>query len=366
MPQVALPKYTGFPSSDLHHVPPPDTRMFEGKYDGFNVFVQTNEDGLRTSYSRVQFASFGTRIIVMGDSFVFGLGVRQDKVWPQLLEDRLRVRFGRNDIGVLNAGIISYSPILEARQFDTILRYYKPDLVVLLVDATDIGDDYQYAKEFEIHPPTVIHPMKAMPTGILLMSEGIRGKIWSALSLPFELVYKHFVNRSATPTRVDPYDYYASHIEINGVVETNRFFIYRHPLDDTRPYFDFMYSNIIHIAEATHGVGADFILAPSPRFHHWNNKECPANWEASSYRLDEPYQYEYFRYFSERAESGQIETLDLLAQFQATTEFPLVFNGDPHWNEAGNSFVANAIEEYIVKHHANLFAYRQRIENEPN
>jgi hypothetical protein len=367
IPRVALPKYKSFFSPDLHHVLPPKTRMFAGKYDGFNVIIQTNEDGLRTNYSRIQFTSLSPRIIVMGDSFTFGLGVRQNKVWPQLLEDRLRVRFQRNDIGVLNAGIISYSPILQARQFDAILRYYKPDLVILLLDPTDIGDDYNYAAEFKtLHPPVAMNPLKKMPSGILHMSQGVREYIQSALSFPFDFASTTISNRSASPTDIENYDYYKFHLEIGGSVESNRFFIYRHPLDDTLPYFNFTYSNIAHIARATQGLGADFILAPSPRFHHWNRKECPANWEASSYRLDEPYQFEFFRYFSERAGSGQIEVLDLLGAFQATTNFPLVFNSDPHWNEAGNSFVANVIEEYIVTHHATLFANPQRIEKEPN
>lgn len=358
IPTLAYPQYRSFASQALHHVLPPKTRMFEGKYDGVDVYVDTNEDGLRTRYTRQQFASMGVRIIVMGDSFAFGLGVRQSQVWPQVLENKLRSRFGRGDIGVLNAGVISYSPILEARQFDGILRHYKPDLVILLLDPTDIGDDYTYAVDLDANRGvTTLRPPGSLSPGIWTMTQGVRAYMGSALSFPYDVICRHLMPQFM-PKK--PYNYYDFRLKIGGTVETNRFFIYRYSRDNTRAFYDFTYSNIVNIAESAHDLGATFILAPSPRFHHWNTNECPANWESKSYRLDEPFQFEYLHYFRERARSGHIEMIDLLGAFQSTTNFPLVFRNDPHWNEAGHDFVASVMEKYIVKHHAGYFEKTER------
>ena len=48
--------------------------MFMGIYDGYSVVVQTNQDGLRSMYTREEFGSYRDRVIVLGDSFTFGYG----------------------------------------------------------------------------------------------------------------------------------------------------------------------------------------------------------------------------------------------------------------------------------------------------
>jgi len=89
-------------------------------------------------------------------------------------------------------------------------------------------------------------------------------------------------------------------------------------------------------------------LVITPRFHHWNRTECPNNWERSAYSLDEPFQYEYFKFFEEIRDQVSYRIFDMLPDFQETAEFPLVFDDDPHWNENGHTFVANVLTEYLI------------------
>ncbi len=136
----------------------------------------------------------------------------------------------------------------------------------------------------------------------------------------------------------------AIRIDVEGTAETNNFFIYRHPLAATAPYFEAMLKNIAAIAARVHQDGGKFLLVVPPRFQHWNVKECPKNWEAGQYRLDEPYQNEMFRFFEEKRGVVDFPILNLLPAFQATQEFPLVFKDDPHWNSAGHRFVAGQVD----------------------
>jgi hypothetical protein len=53
--------------------------------------------------------------------------------------------------------------------------------------------------------------------------------------------------------------------------------------------------------------------------------------------LDEPYQYEYFRFLEEVRSQVRYPVFSLLPAFQGTREFPLVFREDPHRNERGNA-----------------------------
>ena len=50
-----------------------------------------------------------------------------------------------------------------------------------------------------------------------------------------------------------------------------------------------------------------------------------------------------FRYFEERGRTAAFAVHSLLPAFQATEQFPLVFDSDPHWNTAGHEFVAQTL-----------------------
>ena len=53
----------------------------------------------------------GSRIVALGDSFTFGLGVRDEDTWPAQLEARQRAR--SRPVSVVNAGTISYGVYQE-------------------------------------------------------------------------------------------------------------------------------------------------------------------------------------------------------------------------------------------------------------
>ena len=40
----------------------------------------------------------------------------------------------------------------------------------------------------------------------------------------------------------------------------------------------------------------------------------------------------------------------MLPAFQATTEFPLCFSYDAHWNPRGHAFVARFLCDYLIEH----------------
>jgi hypothetical protein len=125
----------------------------------------------------------------------------------------------------------------------------------------------------------------------------------------------------------------------------NRYFIYRHPLERTRPFFERTLGHVGRVAERARRIGARFALVVVPRYHHWSDRECPDNWERGAYGGNEPFSNEYFRFFEESRATAGFPILGLLPAFQATSEFPLVFRHDPHWNARGHDFVARLLAE---------------------
>lgn len=335
------------PSAEYHHINLPSVTMYQGRIEGRDVLVQTNEDGFRTKHGRSEFLRYRDRVVILGDSFTFGSLVSQEEAFPQVMERDLRARLRRDDIAVLNTGTISYSPLLALRLFDGIAVHYRPTLVLFVLDATDIGDDYNYRNEL-IADSVGGHfdweglattPYYGAVSQVMHLSE-----ILDALAHP--VVKLRRIARLKPAAR--SYDWYRFRAEVGGQLEKNRFFIYRHPLEETRPFFDQTYRYIEALAQSVQRAGATFVLVVTPRYHHWNPEECPDNWETDQYRVDEPYQYEYFRYFAERRVGAPFEIYDLLPAFQATREFPLVLREDPHWNAAGNAFVARTLADHLI------------------
>ena len=188
-----------------------------------------------------------------------------------------------------------------------------------------------------------------------LLAAGIRtfrhyGPVWqltrplrAALALPFEAALGPL-----GAARDAPYESHRFDLKFGRKRERNLYFIYRHPLARTRPYFERTLDNIRALAAEVTSSGARFALVVAPRFHHWNPEECPDNWESDLYALDEPHQYEYFRFFREARGHVGFPIHDLLPVFRETDEFPLVFRWDPHWNERGHALVADSLSRYVL------------------
>src|SRR3989344_1096256 len=107
----------------------------------YNISFKTNSLGLRN-------AEIGDkkkpRILMLGDSFTAGGGVNGDETFSWLLERRLN-----STAEVINAGVDSYSPILEYNRLEKELIHLMPNLIILNYDMGDIQDDYYYEQSAE-------------------------------------------------------------------------------------------------------------------------------------------------------------------------------------------------------------------------
>lgn len=341
-PSLGKDLYERWPSPILHHRNAPN-RSSQGM--GGHT-VTTNEDGFRTGYSRETFLAKEHRVLLLGDSYVFGLGVAEaDSLAPRLEEELRKVLAERGEAGevaVLNTGVISYSPLLERAVFRHLASAYEPTTTLLFLDVNDIGDDYQYARENVSADPD--EPRWAVPDqprrrGLCEASALCKASrpLHSKVLLPFATLAKL---RGAA---AEDYDYYRFEVTVGGRVEKDRFFVLRHPLELTRPYFEATLSHVEALAGDVEAAGSSFQLVVMPRYFHWNDAECPRNWEGFRYKVDEPFENEYLRFFDEAATREPFPIWGLVAEFRAWRGGPLVFEQDPHWNEAGHLLAARAV-----------------------
>jgi hypothetical protein len=79
------------------------------------------------------------RILMMGDSFPFGIGVPEERCLPAALEAQLTKRAQPGTtFRVINMGVVSYNTEQEQRQLEELGLGLKPDLVLLAYAVNDI------------------------------------------------------------------------------------------------------------------------------------------------------------------------------------------------------------------------------------
>lgn len=80
------------------------------------------------------------RIIAIGDSCTFGVGVSSDEyTYTVLLERKLNQRLKDKKIEVINAGVPGYLCLQSLISFDVELADYQPDMIILYTGWNDMG-----------------------------------------------------------------------------------------------------------------------------------------------------------------------------------------------------------------------------------
>ncbi len=107
----------------------------------YSYSLLANNEGLLDKDFTVEKKPRTYRIMVIGDSFVQGMGAGPDSTMPKQLEAILKKEFADDlDIEVWNCGIGNSDPCFEYMLFANRLLKYKPDYVVEVVNFTDIND----------------------------------------------------------------------------------------------------------------------------------------------------------------------------------------------------------------------------------
>jgi len=158
--------------------------------------VQTNSMGLRSPEVAIPKPSGTLRVLLLGDSFTFGLRALDKDLFARRIEERLKEKAAPATVEVINAGVLSYCPLLEYLQYRQQLHILEPDLVVLNFDMSDVQDHLAYSRDLSASaeglPLFVTEPSlrrqvpSAMPKLLLFewlgrRIQGIRGRVQSTL-----------------------------------------------------------------------------------------------------------------------------------------------------------------------------------------
>ncbi len=345
----------GLASRTLHHVLLPETDMVWDHARYAHVTIRTNKDGLRTPYSRAGFLEKDVRIAVLGDSYTFGFMVNERDSIPGHLEAMLRERASTPaSVAVLNAGLISYAPLLERQQFEDIVRHYRPQLTILPIHANEIANNHQYVQENTGTWDDLYFPYPESWTKLdeKPWEQSISLQLLRATRVfhPVQSLGEALGLETADETQIQRYDYKGFKVEIDGKIETSHFFPMRYSPARLKPYYDDVWRQLRAIDERCKSIGSKFLLVFLPFGFHYDPSEAPRDLGRINKEYDgtEPYRFAFFEEITRRGAADGVTVVNLLPVFQATDERPLCFVDDLHYNADGNRVAAKAIAEYIL------------------
>jgi len=274
-----------------------------------------NSDGIRSRFEADEFREEDFNIIFLGDSFTYGLWLQDHEAIPQVFEKLARERYPNQKIHVANFGWVSSSPLLSLRLLKDIGKKYHPDLIIQIIDMTDVGDDMYYDAILEHRGIYVIG--QYMPTLTLLLQKAIREHTqWDRVSQwLFGLPRKHY-------------------------------FILEQPIEKSAYGFDFMKSHIDETYVYTKDeLSAKYMMFVIPRYFQYRPSESPDDWEAKAgeYSAPGPYSMEPFKYFEKMKKEVPYPLYSRLLDFKSTTLKQTVFPNDAHLNNDGANLAAQAI-----------------------
>ena len=100
--------------------------------------VSLNSHGLRERELAIPKPEGTFRLLVLGDSFTWGVGLDAEQSVPRLLEELLTADHASRKIEVVNAAIPGHNTVEQLHLFRETGQLYEPDLVLLIYNLNDI------------------------------------------------------------------------------------------------------------------------------------------------------------------------------------------------------------------------------------
>ncbi|MGH6689422.1 MAG: SGNH/GDSL hydrolase family protein, partial [Gammaproteobacteria bacterium] len=309
----------------------------------------TNSLGLRDrEYVSPKPASV-VRFLMLGDSFTEGAGLGLEQTVAKRVESALDAG-GCGAYEVVNAGVASYSPILEYLLLRRLLPALQPDVVALNFDMTDVHDDVvrTATATFDARGLPVAVPSDPLRETAVLLPPPPRwlGPVGPALN--GSALYQAFRKSTAAQGLLGPVKVSPEQLQAYGLVGDPE----RDPMAITRdadlPGLERAWAlterYLLGIRDLARSAGAGFVLVVYPHAHQVSADESPLGRRklgagAGLYVSERP--------FARLEALGRREgfpVVNLLARFRAARAGgPLFRRDDIHHTPAGAAVFADGI-----------------------
>lgn len=322
----------------VRYVPGSRVRVSNPEY---TVEYAVNRDGLRDHKDHPLPKPPGTiRVLLVGDSFTFGIGLNYDQTWPVIVEEHL-AQSGRANIDLVKAGMWGMDTRSELILVRLLAEKYDADVVVVGFLVNDLNTTTRYALETEEEPASTAYGDRNR-LRVREVSPGARSE-WSRIR---DAVFvKHSDRRTfhlltfATRIAMSSDALYARLFlaaSYGGIFKLPLVPRFQRKLAIVRSLFEKM-------SDECRSAGRELIVLSIPQ----QFQVIHAKQEAKSKAIDIGY---YDRYFAEVAEQNGFAWITTLDAFTESRLDPdrLFYRLDGHLRPAGSGIVADVFLKEVV------------------
>ena len=290
------------------------------KSDGVSFYqIYTNSLGFVDEINReVPLKKSGKRIMILGDSFMEGVGYP----WPQTVPGILSERFKKLGVELLNAAVISYSPKIYYLKLKHFLEMgLEIDELYVFIDISDIIDevvyDYFVPKEFS----------------------------------PSELKWQNLDNffiKGSYIYRSTKTDYFA--LQINPYHEHSPFWGGLGNFYNLKPRWTF--------EDSAYKLYGEKGIASAKKHIDLLRQLCEEKgiklhigvwpWEIQALNKNGRMQYDIWKEYADKYHIDFISLFDVFESMPPEELSSIFIKNDIHWNEKGNRIAADYIWQHIV------------------
>lgn len=319
----------------FHHRGRPNVVIHHVLHDGQTIEVATNSLGLRD-------VEYGPkphgvkRILVLGDSFTEAGTAPFAFCSTKILERKLNEKFGTGRYQVINAGQVSYSPLLEYLLLAKVLIDLAPDLVLLNLDMTDVQDDQLYTRiaQFDDQGLPVAVPFGPIPTVIAKKppqkNEYLGYLYYKVFIVKFVAERTHYFEKSFTRQTI-----------IKGDIDTDRLGATRDELTGWEPYYEQTGAYVRLIRDYLAARHIPLVVFVYPHGHQVAAREWAQGREVYAFEKDRVYRGAFLPFLETYCPQHNLDCRFLREEFQQYSGDDLLylpFNG--HFNRAGEAMLA--------------------------
>lgn len=326
------------------------------KTNEWDVMYRINSLGMRDKeYSSIK--PQGTfRILLLGDSFAEGYGVEESASYQNQLERLLNDRYPQINVEVINAGVQSYSPVLEYIYLLKVGLTFDPDLIFVNVDVTDFSDERRY----QTFAKGDVFSQEGSETGEIVWEQAplFAKPIPSVTWLPFIptpvkwWLHQHSrvydVTIDTLKRKLYPNTFKAQIDFTPNDPETDAFVIMREGSEGEKLWEDFQKS-VMRIKTITNQKGIPTVFFMHPHGHQVAPDEWAEGRRAWAFEENKVYPTNVQERLGEWGAAEGLDVVNLVPPFKeaAGEEAKLFFPVDGHLTEAGHNVIAQALFLFV-------------------
>jgi hypothetical protein len=338
-PREMMRYFFSRPDPVLHHRFIPSATGYQKTIE-YNAEYRINSLGLRDREYALHKPIGTFRILMVGDSFTEGVGVAPGETFSKLVEARLQRRPGQMKFEVINAGVASYSPLLEYLYLKNQGLELGPDLVVLNFDLSDVYDDITYTALARLDAqglPVAVSPSPEEEQGMFLTGPAAVVKDW---------VKAHVRLYNFIRARIEPLlDRLADPEDASGDIYRDKYAMLRETYVDGERNWALTHRYLLLIRDMLAEHDIDFWITVYPYGLQVHPKEWSSGRQFWHFRPDTVYPTWPQDALARWSDAHGIKAINMCPDFQelSKTTFPLYWAYDGHWVPRGHQLVADVI-----------------------